>query len=109
MRRRISRPWRAVVPWLLSCAAVLSPLARAESREFGLLGPLRVRDLTPFDLLRLEMRPSLVVRTTTPGWALEFQHEHANTFTLSNNVAQYLNARGRRVPISTLEAGSTSR
>ena len=66
------------------------------------VGLLRVRDLTPFGILRLDFLPAHAV-TATPGtWALEVNLSYQNTYVLSDNVAEYLEERGdgRRVAMT---------
>src|SRR5687767_3473708 len=64
-----------------------------------LLGPLRVRDLTPFNLLRLDMLPAHDVTGDSGSWAIEADISHANTFVMSGNVSDYLARRGMRGPL----------
>jgi hypothetical protein len=64
-----------------------------------LLGPLRVRDLTPFNLLRLDMLPAHAVTGSPGSWAIEADISHANTFVMSGNVSDYLARRGTRGPL----------
>jgi hypothetical protein len=64
-----------------------------------LYGLLRVRDLTPFGFLRLDMRPAHAVSITPGAWALETEIGYQNTWALSPNVEQYLvslEPQGRR-------------
>jgi hypothetical protein len=70
--------------------------ARAQSSEilWVHLGPLRIRDLTPFGILRMDFLPAHAV-TSVPGtWALEVNLSYQNTYILSDNVADYLRAKG---------------
>src|SRR5215813_1715393 len=58
------------------------------------LGPLRIRDLTPFGILRMDFLPAHAV-TATPGtWALELNASYQNTWVLSDNVVDYLKTKG---------------
>ena len=58
------------------------------------IGLLRVRDLTPFGILRLDFLPAHAV-TASPGtWALEVNLSYQNTYVLSENVADYLGVKG---------------
>ena len=74
-----------------------APLLGAENRPepaWSHVGLLRVRDLTPFGILRLDFLPAHAV-TGKPGtWALEANLSYQNTFALSENVANYLRERG---------------
>ena len=57
-------------------------------------GLLRVRDLTPFGILRLDFLPAHSV-TARPGtWAMEANLSYQNTFVMSENVADYLAVKG---------------
>lgn len=66
-----------------------------------LLGPLRVHDMTPFNLLRLDMLPAQDVTGDRGSWAVEVEISHANTFVMSENVGAYLEQRDRRGPLRT--------
>jgi hypothetical protein len=60
---------------------------------------LRVRDLTPFGILRLDMRPAYAISIEPGDWALETELGYQNTWALSPNVESYLTAleqQGRR-------------
>jgi hypothetical protein len=59
---------------------------------------LRARDLTPFGLLRLDMRPSAARTAPIRAWSFELQTAYQNTFVASENVEDYLRSRdiGRR-------------
>lgn len=60
-------------------------------------GMLRTRDLTPFGFLRLDMRPAHAVASPPGNWAVEADLGYQNTWVLSKNVKEYLNALpGRR-------------
>jgi len=88
-------------------AAVLAPPAWAQSSStleesaqpashthFGLL---RMRDLTPFGFLRLDMRPAHAVSAPPGSWGAEVELGYQNTWALSPNVEQYLKSLpGRR-------------
>ena len=87
---------RSVIRFLLvwSCL-LLGSGAKAEQ----LYGLLRVRDLTPFGLLRLDMRPAYAVSIKPGSWALETEIGYQNTWALSPRVEQYLislEPQGRR-------------
>src|SRR5437867_10650458 len=75
-------------------AAVVLGLAATEARgETELLGPLRIRDMTPFNLLRLDMLPAHAVTADAGTWAVEADLSYTNTFVMSDNVADYLRRR----------------
>jgi len=81
---------RSIGMGLLLAALAVSP-ARGET---DLLGPLRIRDMTPFNLLRLDMLPAHAVAAGRGSWAIEADMAYANTFVMSANVRDYLEARG---------------
>lgn len=72
-------------------AALLASPALAET---DLLGPLRIRDMTPFNLLRLDMLPAHAVAAGRGSWAIEADVSYSNTFVMSDNVRRYLEGRG---------------
>jgi len=57
-------------------------------------GLVRVRDLTPFGILRLDLLPAHAVAANPGTFAIEANLSYQNTYVLSENVAQYLEARG---------------
>ena len=59
-----------------------------------LIGPLRLRDTTPFNILRLDMLPAHAVRGGRGSWGIEADLSYTNTFVMSDNVRSYLEARG---------------
>src|SRR5687768_16295691 len=78
--------WHAVTALL--CGVTWASSAHAEdSRYYGLL---RMRDLTPFGFLRLDMRPAHAVSIDQGTWAVEFELGYQNTWALSKNVENYL-------------------
>lgn len=88
----------------LSIAAVLATVsmpvvAGATNDSSNLLGPLRLRDLTPFALQRLDFLPASATARYPAGWAVEANVSYTNTFVMSNNVANYLEGRGQRLPL----------
>ena len=93
--------WRVGV----GLAAVLLGLAATPARgETELLGPLRIRDMTPFNLLRLDMLPAHAVSAGPGSWAIEADLSYSNTFVMSDNVKSYLEARGERRPLTQADA-----
>ncbi|HEX6928594.1 MAG TPA: DUF3187 family protein [Gammaproteobacteria bacterium] len=86
---------------LAGMTAMLPSIAAAETA--AMLGPLRLRDLTPFALQRLDMRPASAAAHYPEGWALEANLSYTNTFIMSGNVADYLEARDRRDPIGAAD------
>lgn len=69
----------------------------ARQPAHGHYGMLRVRDLTPFGFLRLDMRPAHAVSGPPGNWGVEIDVGYQNTWVLSPNVQEYLKALpGRR-------------
>ena len=84
-------------PAAAAIALVLLALAATPAQgQTGLMGPLRIRDMTPFDILRLDMIPAHAA-TGGPGtWAIEAEISYANSFMMSDNVRTYLERQGDR-------------
>jgi hypothetical protein len=55
-----------------------------------LMGPLRIRDMTPFNILRLDMPPAPAI---TQGWSIEAVLSRTNVFMMSDNVKDHLDRR----------------
>src|SRR5437867_12332777 len=88
-------------PVAAGVALVAFALAATPARgETELLGPLRIRDMTPFNLLRLDMLPAHAVAAGPGSWAIEADVSYSNTFVMSDNVKEYLEARGERRPLA---------
>ena len=83
---------KVFVATVLSCASLAA-------QETELVGPARVRDMTPFSILQLDLAPSHGASSKESGWGLEFALTHANTFVMSENVGEFLNERGTRDPL----------
>src|SRR5216117_1812669 len=83
--------WRAATG---VAAIVLGLTATPALGETDLLGPLRIRDMTPFNLLRLDMLPAHAVAAGRGSWAIEADVAYSNTFVMSDNVRNYLEGRG---------------
>lgn len=95
---------------LLKIAAVSIGLLLAWPAAAGdLLGPLRLRDLTPFALQRLDFLPASAAADYPEGWALETNVSYTNTFIMSHNVLTYLEARDERAPLSARDFAALSR
>ncbi|HYV86745.1 MAG TPA: DUF3187 family protein [Patescibacteria group bacterium] len=75
-------------------AIVLMLGAAPALADTELIGPLRLRDTTPFNILRLDMLPAHAVRGGRGSWAIEADLSYTNTFVMSDNVMRYLEARG---------------
>ena len=72
--------------------------------DSSLLGPLRIRDMTPFNLLRLDMVPAHAIEAEPGSFAVEADLSVANTFAMSSNVRRYLQQRGERTSLSAEDA-----
>lgn len=74
------------------------PASAQVADDWQTLGLLRVRDMTPFGLNRLDMLPAHAVAATPGTFAFEFNLTYQNTWALSDNVLEYLESRppGRR-------------
>ena len=80
----------ALLAWLC-----LATVASAEDQDAWLtLGLMRVRDMTPFGISRLDMLPAHAVAATPGTFGIEVNYSYQNTWALSNNVKHYLEARG---------------
>lgn len=91
--------------WFAAILAVLllAPgMAGAEEREdaeapvWQPLGLVRVRDMTPFGISRLDMLPAHAVPATPGTLGVEVAASYQNTWAMSANVREYLEARGTR-------------
>jgi hypothetical protein len=61
---------------------------------------MRVRDMTPFGISRLDMLPAHAVAAAPGTFALEVSFSYQNTWALSDNVKTYLEERGvERAPL----------
>lgn len=77
----------------------------ADESEWHHPGLLRGRDLTPFGLFRLDMLPAHTVDARQDSWAVEVLTAYQNTFVMSDNVRDYLDARdGGRQRLSREDA-----
>lgn len=107
---RFARARRAGAAILLAAAGATLPAAAAEAGEepypdpgrWVHMGPVRVRDLTPFGILRLDFLPAHAVPATPGTWAFEVNLSYQNTYVASDNVAAYLRDAngGRRAPLT---------
>ena len=92
-------------PSLIACLLLLSAPAAASADEWPETAVLRARDLTPFGLLRLDMRPATTQADPVGRWTFELQAAYQNTFIASENVKTYLHSRNAgRVPIRPQDA-----
>lgn len=75
----------------LACTILLYASAYADPAPEP--GILRARDLTPFGLQRLDMRPADMSERPIGQWTVELQGAYQNTFAMSDNVLGYLRRR----------------
>jgi hypothetical protein len=93
---------RTVVAGVASLAAWLAAALSAQAADWRALGLLRVRDMTPFGINRLDMLPAHAVASTPGVFAFELNTTYQNTWALSGNVEEYLASRGPgRRPLTT--------
>jgi len=64
--------------------------------EWRTLGLMRIQDMTPFGLGRLDMLPAHSVPAAPGTYAFELNVSYQNTWALSDNVRDYLEERGVR-------------
>lgn len=76
--------------------ALLALPAAAQAPSFA--GPLRIRDLSPISILRLDFPPAWGVGPE-PKRALRVQYSTANIFILSDVAAEFLESRGADDPL----------
>lgn len=67
-------------------------------------GPLRVRDMGPFQLLRLNMLPDHAIAPSQGRYAFEAHLSSSNTFAMDKDVHDYLKERGIRQSIGADDA-----
>jgi hypothetical protein len=85
-------------------AFVTVMLALVPARAQGDLGgPLPIRDMTPYNILRLDMRPAAAVAPDRGGWQLETNLSDSNAFLMSDNVAAYLRGRDHSGPLTAAD------
>ena len=99
--RPVSKRVVTGVAWVLFS---LSAASGAEKTE--LLGPLRIRDMTPFNILRLDMLPAHAVAAGPGSWAIEADLSYTNTFVMSENVRNYLEQRDSRQPLTQADVNA---
>ncbi|HEV8582545.1 MAG TPA: DUF3187 family protein [Thermoanaerobaculia bacterium] len=85
----------------LAVSALAGSPAQAQAE---LMGPLRIRDMTPFNILRLDMIPAHAVTGGPGSWAIEAEISRANTFVMSDNVGAYLERRPTHGPLRQSDA-----
>jgi hypothetical protein len=85
------------LPAVSRAAAPEAPPAPAPARDpdtWRPLGLIRVRDMTPFGINRLDMLPAHAVEAEPGTFAFELNFTYQNTWALSRNVDRYLERRG---------------
>lgn len=98
--------WAATVGSIFLILALAEMPAQGQTSETELLGPLRIRDMTPFNILHLDLLPAHAC-TGGPGtWAVEVDFSRTNTFVMSDNVREYLDQRGSREPLTEDDAAA---
>jgi hypothetical protein len=92
--------------WLVGCGSLALGEAPRHEPEWLHIGPLRIRDLTPFGIQRLDFLPAHAWNPEPGTWSLEVNLSYQNTFVLSDNVAEYLaeKGNGRRVAVTPEDA-----
>ncbi len=83
--------------------ASLASVALAQD-DATFVGPLRVRDLSPLSLFRLDMPPAHAVNAIARGWGIELTYSQANLFLVSDEVHAYLDHRPTNGPLTEEEA-----
>jgi hypothetical protein len=94
---------RAFALWVVCFWAAAAPAA--DQDEWNHPGLLRGRDLTPFGLFRLDMLPAHTIDARQDSFAVEVLTAYQNTFVMSDNVREYLEARNMvKEPLSRADA-----
>lgn len=87
----------------LACSVLLCATAGAEPGPEP--GILRARDLSPFGLQRLDMRPTDMSERPLGQWTVELQAAYQNTFAMSDDALDYLQRRDTgRIPLRAEDA-----
>ncbi len=73
--------------------SVLTASAHAQTEDWQTLGLMRIRDMTPWGLSRLDMLPAHAVPATPGTFAFEFNVSYQNTWALSENVLESIDSR----------------
>lgn len=84
---------------LLTLSSVCTHAVADDVDDGSFYGLLRMRDLSPFGLLRLDMRPAHAVAIERGSVAVEFEIGYQNTWALSPELEEYFTERealGRR-------------
>jgi hypothetical protein len=84
--------------------ALASTSSSLLAEDVALVGPLRIRDVSPLSLFRLDMPPAHGVNAIERGWGFELGHTHSNLYLLSKTAETWLQQRGLRENLSLAEA-----
>jgi Protein of unknown function (DUF3187) len=85
--------------WLAGLVLGMMMAAGADAQTqdgWQTLGLLRIRDMTPWGLTRLDFLPAHAFRSTPGTFAVELNMSYQNTWAQSGNVADFLDARGKK-------------
>jgi len=93
----IRNRWPAAAAIALVAFTLTASSARGQTE---LMGPLRIRDMTPFNILRLDMPPAHAVTAGPGSWAIEAELSRTNVFVMSGNVKTYLEQHGTGRPLT---------
>lgn len=97
------------IPTIAAAALVVFALFFATSArgDTELMGPLALRDMTPFNILRLDMLPPAQIFDAGPGrWTVEAEVSRTNIFVMSDNVKDYLERRDKPIPLTPADANA---
>ncbi len=86
--------WGILVVAVALCAPPAAGAEEQQEKPWTHLGLLRIRDLTPFGILRLDFLPAHAVQSRKGTGGIELNLSYQNTYVLSDNVAEYLRVRG---------------
>lgn len=102
---RIRRMCALLIAFLALNAGIPARAAEetAKPAPNGYYGLLRMRDLSPFGFLRLDMRPAPAVSAPAGSWSMDVDLGYQNTWVLSNNVKEYLESLPGRRPLGPSE------
>ena len=103
--KRRAAPASGAVAAAVALLLLVPGVLRADEGT-DLLGPLRIRDMTPFNILRLDMLPAHAVAAGAGSWAVEADISYTNTYVMSDNVRDYLQRRGKRSPLSQADVNA---
>lgn len=89
---------------MAAVVALGATAAVAQDAPWQPMGLMRVRDMTPFGISRLDMLPAYPISRLPYRFAFEVTFSYQNTWALSQNVRDYLKQRGiERGPIGPAE------